>query len=64
MLTVINIQNKEFKKNKLGGYNIDEVNEFMEEIIESYQEMQKENFALKDKINVLNESVQIGRAHV
>lgn len=55
---MINIQNKEFKKNKLGGYNIDEVNEFMEEIIESYQEMQKENFALKDKINVLNESVQ------
>lgn len=55
------MQNKEFKKNKLGGYNIEEVNAFMEEMIASFQEVQSENLALKDKVNVLNESVQYYR---
>lgn len=61
MLSVVDIQNKEFKKNKIGGYNIDEVNDYLEQIIKSYQEVLNENYALKDKINVLNESVQYYR---
>lgn len=61
MLTIVDMQNKEFKKNKLGGYNIEEVNAFMEEMIASFQEVQSENLALKDKVNVLNESVQYYR---
>ena len=36
MLTVVDIQNKEFKKNKLGGYNIEDVNAYMEEIIKTF----------------------------
>lgn len=61
MLSVVDIQNKEFKKNKIGGYNIDEVNDYLEQIIKSYQEILNENYALKDKINVLNESIQYYR---
>ena len=61
MLSVVDIQNKEFKKNKIGGYNTDEVNEYLDQIIKSYQEMLNENYALKDKINVLNESIQYYR---
>lgn len=61
MLTIVDMQNKDFKKNKLGGYNIEEVNAFMEEMIASFQEVQNENLALKDKVNVLNESVQYYR---
>lgn len=61
MLTIVDMQNKEFKKNKLGGYNIEEVNAFMEEMIASFQEVQNDNAALKDKVNVLNESVQYYR---
>ena len=61
MLTVVDIQNKEFKKNKLGGYNIEDVNAYMEEIIKTFEEMQNDNYALKDKVNVLNESVQYYR---
>ncbi|MBU3805209.1 MAG: DivIVA domain-containing protein [Candidatus Cellulosilyticum pullistercoris] len=61
MLSIVDIQNKEFKKNKIGGYNIEEVNDYLEQIIKSYQEMLNENYALKDKVNVLNESVQYYR---
>jgi len=61
MLSVVDIQNKEFKKNKIGGYNIEEVNDYLEQIIKSYQEVLNENYALKDKVNVLNESVQYYR---
>ena len=58
MLSPTDIQNKELKKSKLGGYNIEEVNEFIEEVSKSYQESINENYALKDKINALNESIQ------
>lgn len=61
MLSPVDIQNKEFKKSKLGGYNIDEVNEFLDLILQSYQELINENYTLKDKVNVLNESVQYYR---
>lgn len=61
MLSVVDIQNKEFKKSKFGGYSVEEVNEYLEQIIKSYQEVLNENYALKDKVNVLNESVQYYR---
>lgn len=61
MLSVVDIQNKEFKKNKIGGYNIEEVNDFLEQVIKAYQDVLNENYALKDKVNVLNESVQYYR---
>jgi cell division initiation protein len=61
MISPVDIQNKVFKKNKIGGYNTEDVNEFVEEIIKSYQELINENYALKDKINILNESVQYYR---
>lgn len=61
MLSVVDIQNKEFKKSKFGGYNVEEVNDYLEQIIKSYQEVLNDNYALKDKVNVLNESVQYYR---
>lgn len=61
MLSLVDIQNKVFKKNKIGGYSIEEVNSFFEEVIQSYQEIINENYALKDKMNILNENVQYYR---
>lgn len=61
MLSPVDMQNKVFKKNKIGGYNIEEVNEFVDEVIKSYQELINENYALKDKMNILNESIQYYR---
>ena len=61
MLSIVDIQNKEFKKSKFGGYQVDEVNEYLEQIIKSFQEVLNDNYALKDKVNSLNESVQYYR---
>lgn len=61
MLSPVEIQNKEFKKSKLGGYNVDEVNEFLDEVLKSYQELINENLSLKDEINTLTENVQYYR---
>lgn len=62
MLSPVDIQNKEFKRSKIGGYHIEEVNDFLDEVLKSYQEIINENYALKDKINALNESVQYYRS--
>lgn len=58
MITPLDLTNKEFKKSVLGGYKEDEVNEFLDKVIEDYEKLYKENIELKDKINVLNESIQ------
>ena len=55
-LTPMDINNKEFKKG-LRGYNSDEVDEFLDEVIENYEELYKENSKLKEKITVLNEQI-------
>lgn len=41
MLTPVDIENKVFKKAKIGGYDIDDVEEFLEKIIEDYEELYK-----------------------
>lgn len=55
-LTPMDINNKEFKKG-LRGYNSDEVDEFLDEVIENYEDLFKENAKLKEKITVLNEQI-------
>ena len=61
MLSPEDIQNKEFKKSAIGGYQASEVNEFLDEVLESYQQMIKENCELRDKMNMLNENIQYYR---
>ena len=61
MLSPVDIQNKEFRKAKMGGYNVAEVNEFLDEVLEGYQQITKENYELKDKLNMLNENIQYYR---
>lgn len=57
MMTPLDLTNKEFKK-KLLGYNEDEVNEFLDRVIEDYEKLYKENIEFKDKISTLNEGIQ------
>ena len=61
MLSPVDIQNKEFRKAKVGGYHVAEVNEFLDEVLEAYQHITKENYELKDKINMLNDNIQYYR---
>ncbi|HCW54368.1 MAG TPA: cell division protein DivIVA [Clostridium sp.] len=56
-LTPMDINNKEFKKG-LRGYNPEEVDEFLDEIVDNYEELFKENTQLKEKIQNLNEKVE------
>jgi cell division initiation protein len=55
-LTPMDINNKEFKKG-LRGYNSDEVDEFLDEVVDNYEELYKENANLKEKLNNLNEKI-------
>lgn len=56
MITPLDIQNKNFRKT-LKGFSQNEVNSFLQEMIEDYEEMYKENIAYKDKILSLSEQI-------
>lgn len=55
-LTSMDINNKEFRK-VLRGYDQDEVDEFLDKIGDNYEEIYKENSALKEKVSILNEKI-------
>ena len=55
-LTPIDITNKEFRR-MLRGYDPEEVDEFLDQVVEDYEELFKENSLLKEKINAMNEKI-------
>lgn len=57
MITPLDIQNKEFKKS-FRGYKESEVDQFLDDIIDDYENLYKENLELKDKILVLSEQIK------
>lgn len=57
MLRPVDIQNKEFEK-KLKGYDCDQVDEFLDNVIHDYEIICKENQTLKDRVGLLTESVE------
>ena len=58
MLTPTDVENKVFKKAKIGGYDINDVEDFLEKLIVDYEATFKEVTELKDKCANLQESVQ------
>lgn len=56
-ITPNEISNKDFKK-VFRGYDIDEVDEFLEQLVDDYEKIYKENLSLKEKINLLNEKIE------
>lgn len=57
MITPLDIQNKEFKRT-FRGYKESEVDQFLDEIIEDYEKLYRENIELKDKILALDEQIK------
>ena len=57
MVTPYDIQKKEFSKT-LRGFNPDEVDDFLNEIILTLQELMRENETLKDKVNNLTRDLE------
>lgn len=55
-LTAMDINNKEFKR-AIRGYNVEEVDEFLDKIGEDYEELYKENSTMKEKLITLNERI-------
>lgn len=56
-ITSMDIDSKEFKK-VFRGYDIDEVNDFLNEIADDYEELYKENSTLKEKLSGYEEKVE------
>lgn len=60
-LTPMDIHIKEFSKG-FRGYNEDEVDQFLDEIVEEFERIYKENIELKDKISALNDQISSYKA--
>ncbi len=56
MITPLDIQNKEFSKS-FRGYNEDEVDLFLDKIIEGYEKLNNENEELKEKNKLYQEQL-------
>ena len=57
MITPIEIQNKTFKSGGL-GYDKKDVDGFMQEVLDNYEELYREKMEMTDRINVLSEGLQ------
>ena len=57
MLTPKDIDQKVFKK-AMRGYDIEDVEQFLQEIARSYTELYEENLAAKERISVLSDAVK------
>ena len=57
MLTPLDIENKRFGKQKIGGYNCGEVDDFLDELTKEYENLYKENKELKTSQEALNNDV-------
>jgi len=53
MITPLDIENKKFSKQMMNGYNVDEVDDFLDEITVDYEKNYRELTELKDKVEKL-----------
>lgn len=56
-LTPMDINNKEFKKG-LRGYSPEEVDEFLDDVVDNYEELYKDNSKLKEKLTVATDKIE------
>jgi len=57
MITPLDIENKKFSKQMVNGYNVDEVDEFLDELTADYEKLYKENKELKMNTEELHNDV-------
>ena len=58
MLTPLDIENKKFSKQMVNGYNVDEVDEFLDDLTQDYEKLYKDSTESKSKIDELNNSLE------
>ena len=57
MLTPMDIHNKEFGKS-MRGFNCDEVNEFLNEVVQAYEILYRENREMTDRVEQMEKRLQ------
>ena len=57
MITPLDIENKRFAKQIMNGYNVEEVDDFLDELTEDYTKNYKEVNELRAKVEELNNSL-------
>lgn len=63
MITAQDIRDKGFEKVRIGGYDMAEVDDFLEEIADDITAYQKENAVLKSKMKVLVDKIEEYRSN-
>ena len=58
MLTPLDIENKKFSKQMVNGYNVDEVDDFLDELTRDYEKLYKENSEIKAKVTELEVGIE------
>lgn len=58
MLTPLDIENKKFSKQMVNGYNVDEVDDFLDELTRDYEKLYKENSEVKAKVTELEAGIE------
>ena len=57
MLTPQEIQDQKFEKAVFGGYDMAQIDKFLDELVDDYTMLYKENAALKAKMRVLVDKI-------
>ena len=58
MITPLDIENKKFSKQVMNGYNVEEVDDFLDDLTVDYTKNYKETTELKAKIEELEKSLE------
>ena len=58
MITPLDIENKKFSRQMMNGYNVDEVDDFLDEITADYERIYKESNETKDKVAELESGLE------
>ena len=53
MITPLDIENKKFSKQMMNGYNVEEVDEFLDDITADYEKAYKQSTELKARVDEL-----------
>ena len=59
MYTPLDIENKKFSKKMMNGYDVEEVDDFLDQLTVDYGKMYKESSELKKKIEDLEKNMEL-----
>ena len=58
MITPLDIENEKFSKQMMNGYNVEEVDDFLDDLTVDYSKNYKEITELREKVEELNKSLE------